>query len=535
VAVPAIVATPEHAHHLLVRLAWLAREHDDPNVRFALLADFADATTSTTSSDADILREEQRLVEQINADLRDEAGDRVCVLHRERTWLAADRTWIGWERKRGKVLELLRLLVGRADTSYRWMFGDLAHRLDAGAFPYIFVLDESNWLTREDMLSVLRVAAHPANRAQLDADGGRLDHGYAIFQPAIVHSIPRPTSGDGDAADASSPALPPVASPRFHFDVLDVGVFEGKGLLDVRACHALLDDVFPPGVVLQHDPLEGFVARTAEIRDAFVLDALAPGYLQQIQRGHRWLRGYVQLLPWVLPRVRGSDGGRRANPVPRIHRLVILEWILIELARPASLVLLVAGWMTLRAHAAVWTVLVCPPLALLLARMIGSALTYLTIVSHRASRPRVSRGRLLRSLHASGVAWFATVFSQAMLPYESMVVLDAFCRAAWRMLVSRRHLLDWRPVSRVQQGVWLRARREYRHVSWVCCATAVSTLAGVVATRPGHLLLALPFAAAWIGAPKLVAWLDGALDAPMTPPAPPAARQTDLVTASGAA
>jgi cyclic beta-1,2-glucan synthetase len=167
--------------------------------------------------------------------------------------------------------------------------------------------------------------------------------------------------------------------------------------------------------------------------------------------------------------------------------------------------------------------------------MIGSALTYLTIVSHRASRPRVSRGRLLRSLHASGVAWFATVFSQAMLPYESIVVLDAFCRAAWRMLVSRRHLLDWRPVSRVQQGVWLRARREYRHLSWVCCATAVSTLAGVVATRPGHLLLALPFAAAWIGAPKLVAWLDGALDAPMTPPAPPAARQTDLVTASGAA
>lgn len=519
IVLPAIVATPERARELLGRLVWLAREHDDPNVRFALLADFADAATSTTSSDGDILREEQRIVERINADLRDESGDRVFVLHRERTWIPADREWIGWERKRGKILELNRLLVGRADTSYRWTFGELAPQLETGGFPYIFVLDEANWVARRDLLTLLRVAAHQANRAQFDADTGRLVHGYAIFAPAVVHALPQPRPDDGGAAD-DSPGARRSFAERFHFDVLGVGVFEGKGLLDVRACHTLLDDVFPPGVVLQHDPLEGFVARTAEIHDAFVLDALAPGYLSQIQRGHRWLRGYFQLLPWALPRVRGGDGARRANPLRHVHRLVILEWVLTELARPASLVLLIAGWLALETHEVAWTLLVCPPLALLLARFAGSVPTFASMALRRAFHPPARGGGFIRSLQGWMVNALAIVFSLAMLPYEAVVVLDALCRAAWRMLVSRRHLLDWPPVSRVDPRTRMRSRREYRRELWVGPAIGVLTLASVAAIRPGHFLLALPFAAVWTAAPMLAAWLDGVLEEQTTPRAP---------------
>jgi cyclic beta-1,2-glucan synthetase len=507
VVLPAIVATPERARELLHRLARLAHEHDDPNVRFALLADFADAPTRTAGIDAEILAEEQRLVERINAELRDRAGDRVFVLHRERRWYRADRTWIGWERKRGKLLELHRLLLGGSDTSYRWTFGDLAAQLETGEFPYVFTLDDGNWLPRGQLLAVLRVAAHPANRARLDPETGRLVHGYAIFQPAVV-----PASAGHDGAPSLTPlaASQQPAAMRFYFDVLDAGIFQGKGLLDVRACDALLRDVFPPGEVLQHDVLEGFVARTAALHDAFILEAQAPGYLAQVQRGHRWLRGYFQMTRWVLPRMRGANGAPGANPLCGIHRLFVLELVLPEVARPASLVLLVAGWLLLRDHAVAWTILVCPPLALLLWRLGATTLPAIIEAVHRRVHRAPRAGRPAWLLKSLAVDAFATVIAQATLPYEALIVSDALGRAVWRMLVSRRHLLDW-PVMDRLQSTHDAAHRQYRGVLRPCCVTGVLVLASVALVQPVHLLLALPFAASWISAPSLVAWLDGAL------------------------
>jgi hypothetical protein len=510
VVIPAIVATPERARELLVRLAWLAREHDDPNLRFALLADFADAPSRFTTADAAILAEEERLVERINADLRREDGDRVFVLHRARTWNVADRTWIGWERKRGKLLELNRLLLGRTDTSYRWTFGAFARQLDQGTFPYVYTLDEANWVPRGEVLSLLRVAAHPENRAQFDGDG-RLVRGYAIFQPAVVPASPSARAGGEVVMLSPLAAGQHLGTTWFHFDVLGVGLFKGKGLLDVRACHALLENVFPPHAVLQHDPMEGFVARTAEVHDAFVLEAVAPGYLAQVRRGHRWLRGSFQMLPWVLPRVRGSDDTRRANPLRPIHRLLILELALAELGRPASFLLLVAGWLALHAHGTAWTVLVFPPLALLLAQLLGTALAAVASMTGRALHPTPRVAGPPPALRPLMGEAFAAVFSLALLPYEAIVVMDALCRATWRMLASRRHLLDWPSVSRVHAATRLRQRREYVRTLWACCASGALTLASVAASQPAHLPLALPFAVAWLCAPSLAAWLDGTL------------------------
>ena len=44
-------------------------------------------------------------------------GDRFLLLHRRRVWNESERLWIGWERKRGKLHELNRLLRGAPDTT----------------------------------------------------------------------------------------------------------------------------------------------------------------------------------------------------------------------------------------------------------------------------------------------------------------------------------------------------------------------------------------------------------------------------------
>ena len=57
-------------------------------------------------------------IEALNARLGEGRGDRFFLLHRARQWNPRERTWMGWERKRGKLEELNRLLRGATDTSF---------------------------------------------------------------------------------------------------------------------------------------------------------------------------------------------------------------------------------------------------------------------------------------------------------------------------------------------------------------------------------------------------------------------------------
>ncbi len=48
------------------------------------------------------------------------------LFHRHRLWNEAQGCWMGWERKRGKLLEFNRLLRGARDTSYAVLSADPA-------------------------------------------------------------------------------------------------------------------------------------------------------------------------------------------------------------------------------------------------------------------------------------------------------------------------------------------------------------------------------------------------------------------------
>ena len=45
-------------------------------------------------------------------------GERFFLFHRRRVWNESEGTWMGWERKRGKLHELNRLLRGATDTTF---------------------------------------------------------------------------------------------------------------------------------------------------------------------------------------------------------------------------------------------------------------------------------------------------------------------------------------------------------------------------------------------------------------------------------
>ena len=119
VVVPTMLMHEEEIAELVERLEihYLASAEGD--LHFALLSDWTDADDESLAGDASLLAFAQAGIDRLNARYGPApGGPRFLLLHRRRVWSESERRWIGWERKRGKLHELNRLLRGATDTSF---------------------------------------------------------------------------------------------------------------------------------------------------------------------------------------------------------------------------------------------------------------------------------------------------------------------------------------------------------------------------------------------------------------------------------
>jgi len=89
------------------------------DISFALLTDGLDADAETLDGDAALLDVGRHAIAALNGRYGPgPAGERFFLLHRARRYNAGEGVWMGWERKRGKLTELNRLLRGARNTSF---------------------------------------------------------------------------------------------------------------------------------------------------------------------------------------------------------------------------------------------------------------------------------------------------------------------------------------------------------------------------------------------------------------------------------
>ncbi|HEX7240419.1 MAG TPA: hypothetical protein VF263_09150 [Longimicrobiaceae bacterium] len=541
VVVPTLLSGPEDARDQVLLLERMARGHTDPNLRFALLSDFPDAPEQTLPGDATVLAAAEAALAELNARHRDALGDRFFVLHRERRWNAVEGVWMGWERKRGKIDELNRLLrEPRADTGYRWRLGGFDALLERGPVRYVITLDEDADLMPGQAVELVRTAAHPLNRPVFDPAAGRVVDGYGILQPVVVGIPPREmrTRYTRLSDGWLMPVLPPLPTgagappppthrellrPDFYFDVFGDARFGGKGLYDVDAFRTSLEGVLPENRILSHDHLEGRYARTGVLSYASIIEAPPVRYATHARRMHRWVRGDVQVLPWLFPRVLDATGARRRNPTDPGGRLRSLYFVARHLKAPSILLFLLLAWTVLPGPALLWT----------LVPLTGDAHILATMLLRACSRTLAA---LLPSARARGALQFAAfewqlLFNQALrvglvvasFPFHTFVAAHAVATALWRMHVSRRGLLEWTAQRHAETaGGSGDGPTAYLRAMWVSTAWGVGVLAAVAAASPARLPLAAPFCAAWALA-FLAAWyVDRPLGAEDPLPAMPA-------------
>ena len=300
VAVPILLTTQAALEEQIERLEIHYLASPEGEFHFALLSDWTDAATETVDGDETLVNAATEGIARLNQRYGPApGGDRFLLFHRRRVWNEGQQRWIGWERKRGKLHELNRLLRGATDTTF----------IGNGAAPagvrYVITLDADTRMPRETARRLVGKMAHPLNHPRFDAGTRRVVEGYGVLQPRVTPSLPVGREGSlFQRIFSSMSGIDPYASAvsDVYQDLFGEGSYTGKGIYDVDAFEAALEGRVPDSTLLSHDLFEGTFARAGLASDIEVVEEFPSRYDVAAARQHRWVRGDWQLLPWIFGR-----------------------------------------------------------------------------------------------------------------------------------------------------------------------------------------------------------------------------------------
>lgn len=497
VVIPTLLSDKAEIDSLLQQLELHFLRNADPALFFALLTDYADALHQHMPHDDALIRHAQTGIDALNTKYRPESPP-FYLFHRERQWNASQHTWMGWERKRGKLTEFNHVLRGNQTTSYAVQLGDLSVLPD---IKYVITLDADTILSEGSAQSLVATLAHPLNWAEYDADSGKVVAGYSILQPRIEI---KPTSANQSrfarifSGDVGLDLYTRAVSDVYQ-DLFGEGSYVGKGIYDVDILEVCLANRIPENTLLSHDLFEGIHARVALVSDILLFEEYPPRYLAYTRRLHRWIRGDWQLLPWLLPHIPINQAGQTLpNTFSTLDRWKIFDNLRRSLVTPALLALLIVAWLGLIGSPRVWTLV-----ALI---VLGFPLILSLLTGLRRRHPAESVGGMLRSRRLDALRWlFALIF----LPYEAILTLNAIGATLVRIFITHRRMLQWTTAAQTEQsfGADRGAESTWREM-WFVSSSAVVLLMLIGIHNAAALPVAVPILVLWFISPQVACWLN---------------------------
>ena len=493
VVVPSLLSSRDEVALLVAKLEnhYLANiEHE---LCFALLTDWMDSNVQISPADQSLLDAAEQQIRQLNAQYSQSHGRNPFFLfHRQRQWNAAEQQWMGWERKRGKLLEFGRLLTRQVDANFVSQIGDL-NRLNAfrdpDNTPLIITLDSDSILPRGAARKLIGTLAHPLNRAIRYSNNGTMrQRGYSILQPRVSIHLGDASATRYHQIHAHNPGVDPYSSAAsdVYQDLFGEGSFTGKGIYDLRMFESCLDQAFPENRILSHDLIEGCHCRVALVSDIEVFDGFPSRYDADTKRNHRWVRGDWQIAAWLFNRVPSNHGIRR-NQLSLLSRWKILDNLRRSLLAPTLLGYLLVSWLWLPD----WSLGASVSAALVLSFPLWmQAITGLIFLSpHQQIRAQL-RSYVSDLLRQGERVLYSAVF----LPHKAWLMTDAVFRTLFRLNVSNRNLLEWETSAATDSRLKQDHRASNRQLL-ICTAIGIAVFYG------------FPLAVRWAAWPWICLWL----------------------------
>jgi hypothetical protein len=495
VAVPALLLNEKQVRRLVKDLEVRYLGNHDPNLHFALLTDLPDSPVPANEDDplVDLCA---GLIKELNEQYSNQNTGSFLMLHRHRVYNPREKVWMGWERKRGKLMDLNRLLSGHYD-SFPSKAGDLSVLQQVR---FVITLDADTEMPRGAAQRLIGTIAHPLNQAIIDPEKNIVVAGYGILQPRVrvsVQSASRSRLASIYSGQTGMDIYTHAVSDVYQ-DLYGEGIFAGKGIYEVAIVQHVLEHRFPQNALLSHDLIEGAYARAGLTTDVEVVEDYPSHYSAYNRRKHRWLRGDWQIASWLFARVPDETGRKVPNPITLVSRWKILDNLRRSLVEPTTFLLFILGWLVLPGSARNWTI------ATLCILFVPAWFEFgFTLVRSVAEKKVALAREALRALFSAN---FSVFLGLVFLAHQMLVSMDAVVRTMVRRMFTRQRLLEWETAAEAEVGGQKRTPVDV-YLNWMPLI-AVALAAVVYFARHAAFFSALPILVLWASSKLVSVWLN---------------------------
>ncbi len=491
VVIPALLTDEKRVEQLLENMESHYLANREKNLYFALLGMFSDAKGPSKDNDTAILHTASSGIKALNLKYAKDGKDLFYFYNRLRKYNEKDNKWTGWERKRGTLMEFNDMLLGSQQTSFIFYSN---RKLPADKIKYVITLDADTILPFGMAKKMIGAMAHPLNAPVIDPKRGIVTDGYGIMQPRISFDIESANRSVFSRIYTGQEGMDPYACAisDVYQDLFGEGIFTGKGIYELETFQTVLRDTIPDNAVLSHDLLEGSYVRAGLVTDLELVDSYPTKYNSYMTRLHRWIRGDWQLLPWLRRRIRGRNGARVKNPLSAVSIWKITDNLRRSLLTPSVLLLLVAGFSVLPGNSNLWAAFAMLTLGLPL------ILNFLDQLRKRIKYDRIKR--YMPGFFGLKSSLFQFILSVIFLPYQAVRLLDAIFVTLYRVLISRKNMLEWvtsADVERFQSG----SLKDYWSAMGACAVFGILVSLSAFLWKPEGAVFSLLFLAVWLAAP----------------------------------
>lgn len=447
VVIPTIISTTDKIKEMFDTLETFYLINKTENLYFTLLGDVKALDQEVIDSDYTLAEFGMEYAEKLNKKYKKNLFQ---FLYRKRFWNEKENSFLGYERKRGALLQFNQILLGKmtSEEQKKWFFASSFDEFKEDIL-YVITLDADTRLILNTALNLVGAMAHPMNRPELNKEGTKVVKGYALMQPRVSVDIEATNKSLYSQIFAGIGGFDTYSAivPNVFQDAFDEGSFIGKGIYDLKIFQQVLEHTFPDNLILSHDLLEGNYLRCAYVCDIELIDDFPSKFLTDTTRHHRWARGDVQIISWLFSKVRNKEGKLVKNPTNLLERWKIFDNIVRMFLQPALLLVLLGAVFFSNINPLWWIGFVLLEIAL-------PILFFLRSKIYRSETKQEKATIYYKNLLFGGKSLILRSYIVlSTLPYYTKLYMDAFFKTMYRLFISHRNLLNWVTAEEVEKTV----------------------------------------------------------------------------------
>ena len=442
VVIPTIVSSKEKIKEMFDTLETFYLINQTDNLYFTLLGDVKGSNKEKEDYDEELSDYGKIYANKLNEKYK---TDLFYFVYRKRIWNPHENEYLGYERKRGAIIQFNKILLGEKLDENKYFNVNMLHgkKLD---IKYVITLDADTKLVLNSALNLVGAMAHPINKPVLNKTKTKVISGYGLMQPRVSVDIEATNKSLYSQIFAGIGGFDTYSAivPNTYQDSFNEGSFVGKGIYDLEVFNELLENTFPDNLILSHDLLEGNYLRCGYVSDIEFVDDFPSKFLIDVTRHHRWARGDTQIIGWLKNKVPNKNNKKVKNPINLLGKYKILDNIIRMFLNPMLLIILVCAFIN-KKTSIYWILFVVIEIAI-------SIIFFITSKMHSKQLGR--KNVYYKKLYFGGKSILLRSYITFInIPYYTRLYLDAFIRTLYRLLISHNNLLNWITAEEVEKTV----------------------------------------------------------------------------------